>query len=70
MITTHAKSSFEEIMAHLPDGIFLSNGPADPFAVAKYAIPVIKQLLEINIPIFLAFAWVISSSVLPVDWIP
>ena len=52
VITTHAKSSFEEIMAHSPDGIFLSNGPADPFAVAKYAIPVIKQLLEINVPIF------------------
>lgn len=47
-----ARASVDEIMSHNPDGIFLSNGPGDPFATAEYAVPVIKQLLEINIPIF------------------
>jgi carbamoyl-phosphate synthase small subunit len=45
-------SSFEEIMATNFDGIFLSNGPADPMATAKYAVPIIKKLLKKNIPIF------------------
>jgi carbamoyl-phosphate synthase small subunit len=45
-------ASFDEIMKHQPDGIFLSNGPGDPFATGQYAAPVIQQLLEVNIPIF------------------
>lgn len=47
-----ANSSFEDIMATNFDGIFLSNGPGDPLATAKYAVPIIKKLLEKNIPIF------------------
>jgi len=35
-----------------PDGIFLSNGPGDPAATGKYAIPVIKQLIKSKLPIF------------------
>ncbi len=34
----------EEVLALNPDGIFLSNGPGDPFAVT-YAIETIRQLL-------------------------
>jgi len=45
-------SSAEDILAHKPDGIFLSNGPGDPDATGKYAVPVIKQLLAKNMPIF------------------
>jgi len=35
-----------------PDGIFLSNGPGDPAATGKYAIPIIKQLIKSKLPIF------------------
>ena len=47
-----AKSTYSEISQYKPDGVFLSNGPGDPFAVAQYAIPVIKDILANNIPIF------------------
>jgi carbamoyl-phosphate synthase small subunit len=40
----------EEVLAHKPDGIFLSNGPGDPAALA-YAIDVIRALAEAK-PIF------------------
>ena len=39
-----AKTSAEEVLAFNPDGIFLSNGPADPAAVT-YAIENIRKLL-------------------------
>jgi carbamoyl-phosphate synthase small subunit len=42
----------EDIMAHKPDGVFLSNGPGDPAETGKYAVPVIKDLLAKNMPIF------------------
>lgn len=42
----------EEILALKPDGVFLSNGPGDPAATGIYAVPVIKTLLEREIPIF------------------
>ena len=47
-----AKTSFEEVMALKPDGVFLSNGPGDPAATGEYAVPVIKALLEADMPIF------------------
>ena len=47
-----AKTSAEEILAMQPDGVFLSNGPGDPEATGKYAVPVIKRLLEADIPLF------------------
>ena len=47
-----AKTSAEEILAMQPDGVFLSNGPGDPEATGKYAVPVIKRLLEADLPIF------------------
>ena len=40
-----AKTSAEEVLALNPDGIFLSNGPADPAAVT-YAIENIRKLLS------------------------
>ena len=45
-------SSFEEVIVHNPDGIFISNGPGDPFATSDYAKGVIVGLMERNIPIF------------------
>ncbi len=47
-----ATSSAEDILAHRPDGIFLSNGPGDPAATGEYAVPVIRQLVDSGIPIF------------------
>ncbi len=47
-----ATASFDEIMAHEPDGFFLSNGPGDPAATGKYAVPVIKKMLETKKPLF------------------
>ena len=47
-----ADASFEDVMAHEPDGFFLSNGPGDPAATAQYAVPVIQALLETGKPLF------------------
>lgn len=47
-----ATASAEEVLAHKPDGIFLSNGPGDPAATGEYSVPVIRQLIETGIPVF------------------
>ncbi len=47
-----ARTSLDAIMALKPDGVFLSNGPGDPAATGKYAVPVIKGLLEVDVPLF------------------
>ncbi len=47
-----AMATFDEIMAHKPDGIFLSNGPGDPAATGAYAVPVIQKVLNSGIPLF------------------
>ncbi len=47
-----SNTSSKDIMSYNPDGIFLSNGPGDPFATAKYASPIIKELLDTNVPMF------------------
>ena len=41
-----------DILALKPDGLFLSNGPGDPTATGKYAVPTIKALIETDLPIF------------------
>ena len=52
VIVLPAKSTADEVMAHNPDGIFLSNGPGDPAATGEYAVPMIRELLDKNLPIF------------------
>lgn len=47
-----ARTSFEDIMALSSDGVFLSNGPGDPAATGEYAVPVIKALLDADMPLF------------------
>lgn len=48
-----ATAAAEDILAHRPDGIFLSNGPGDPAATGKaYAIDTIGELIGSGIPIF------------------
>ena len=46
------KTNAKDILKMKPNGIFLSNGPGDPAATGKYAIPIIKDLIKKNLPIF------------------
>ena len=46
-------SSAQDILKLRPNGIFLSNGPGEnPAATGKYAIPVIKEFIKNNLPVF------------------
>jgi len=47
-----ASATAEEVLAHKPDGVFLSNGPGDPVATGAYAVPMIKGVLAADIPVF------------------
>ena len=51
-IVLPANSTIDEILKTNPKGIFLSNGPGDPYATGKIVIPVLKKLIEKQIPIF------------------
>ena len=46
------KTLAADIIKLKPNGIFLSNGPGDPAATGKYAIPVVKELIKKNLPVF------------------
>ncbi len=48
-----ATSTADEVLAHEPDGVFLSNGPGDPAATGEYAVPMIKEILQdTGLPVF------------------
>jgi carbamoyl-phosphate synthase small subunit len=47
-----ATATAAEVLAHNPDGIFLSNGPGDPAATGEYAVPTLQKLMETGKPIF------------------
>jgi carbamoyl-phosphate synthase small subunit len=47
-----AQADLDEVMRHKPDGVLLSNGPGDPEATGAYAIPTIKGVLDLNLPLF------------------
>ena len=47
-----ATATAEEVLAHNPEGVFLSNGPGDPVATGEYAVPAIKEILKADIPVF------------------
>jgi carbamoyl-phosphate synthase small subunit len=47
-----ANATFDEVMAHKPQGVVLSNGPGDPAATGEYAIPTIKALMDAEVPVF------------------
>ncbi|MDS3859918.1 glutamine-hydrolyzing carbamoyl-phosphate synthase small subunit [Thermosynechococcaceae cyanobacterium BACA0444] len=51
VIVVPASTSAAEILAHNPDGIFLSNGPGDPAAVTE-GITTAQALLEAGKPMF------------------
>ena len=46
-----AQSTFDEVMAHSPDGVFLSNGPGDP-EPCDYAIALAGSVMAAKIPLF------------------
>ena len=53
-IQTHVvpyNSTFSEIMAFNPDGVFLSNGPGDPATMTE-AVSLVRELLTEEIPVF------------------
>ena len=52
IIVVPCDTSADNITKLNPDGVFLSNGPGDPAATGKYAVKVIKNLINLKIPIF------------------
>ena len=52
IVVVPASTDAQEIINIEPDGVFLSNGPGDPKATGKYAVPVINKLIKNNIPLF------------------
>ena len=52
VLVVPANTSARDILDLEPDGVFLSNGPGDPAATGRYAVPIIQDLLTANIPIF------------------
>jgi len=47
-----ATATAAEVLAHEPEGVFLSNGPGDPAATGDYAVPMIREVLGKDIPVF------------------
>jgi carbamoyl-phosphate synthase small subunit len=47
-----ATATAAEILERNPDGVFLSNGPGDPAATGKYAVPEIQKLVASGKPVF------------------
>ncbi len=47
-----ATATAEDVLALNPEGVFLSNGPGDPAATGAYAVPMIRGVLERDLPVF------------------
>ena len=47
-----ANTNADDILALKPDGVFLSNGPGDPAATGEYAVPMIKEVIAKDMPVF------------------
>ncbi len=52
VIVLPASATAEQVLAHNPDGVFLSNGPGDPAATGVYAVPMIQGVLASDVPLF------------------
>ncbi len=50
-IVMPATATAEDVLAHKPDGVLLSNGPGDPAATGAYATPQIRKLIESGVPL-------------------
>ncbi len=47
-----ATATAADVLAQNPEGVFLSNGPGDPAATGDYAVPMIRGVLEADLPVF------------------
>jgi carbamoyl-phosphate synthase small subunit len=47
-----ADATAQDVFRRKPDGVFLSNGPGDPAATGEYALPVIRKIIESDMPLF------------------
>jgi len=47
-----ATATAADVLALNPDGVFLSNGPGDPAATGEYAVPMIREVLANDLPVF------------------
>jgi carbamoyl-phosphate synthase small subunit len=47
-----ASATAEDVLALNPEGVFLSNGPGDPAATGAYAVPMIRGVLDADVPLF------------------
>jgi carbamoyl-phosphate synthase small subunit len=53
VIVLPASATAEDVLAHGPEGLFLSNGPGDPAATGAYAVPMIREVLDRSrMPVF------------------
>ena len=53
MTVLPATATAEDVFAHDPEGLFLSNGPGDPAATGEYAVPMIREVLDKrDMPVF------------------
>jgi carbamoyl-phosphate synthase small subunit len=53
VIVLPATATADDVLAHEPDGVFLSNGPGDPAATGTYAVPMIQGVLaRSEVPVF------------------
>ena len=48
IVVLPASASYDEVMAHIPHGVLLSNGLGDPAATGKYAIRPSRALVELK----------------------
>ena len=48
-----ASATADDVLAHDPEGVFLTNGPGDPAATGVYAVPMIREILDRSqVPVF------------------
>ena len=52
VVVLPATATAEDVLAHKPEGVFLSNGPGDPAATGEYAVPMIQGVLKADLPLF------------------
>ena len=47
-----ANTKAEDVLAHKPNGVLLSNGPGDPAATGTYAVETIQKIIAAKVPVF------------------